>query len=180
MTDTAATDSLHPPDLPGQRKHRGAFFTPYPIAEWLAQWAIRSGASRVLDPTCGEGVFLLACARQLEGVGVTGIDVTRRLFGIDIHEMQPYRPLPEQIAAQIAEDRTIIVELDSWFLPDTAATSYRREHVKTSVAVEGVSPNNCSGAAYSGVSTCSPTRVSVSSAGGLSSAATIPVTMSSI
>ena len=60
------------------------------------------------------------------------------LFGIDIHEMQPYRPLPLQIAEQIDSGRTIIVELDSWFLPDTAATSYRREHVKTSVAAEAI------------------------------------------
>jgi hypothetical protein len=63
-----------------------------------------------------------------------------QLFGIDIHEMQPYRPLPRQIASQIAAGRTIIVELDSWYLPDTAATSYRREHVKTSVAVEAIDP----------------------------------------
>jgi hypothetical protein len=60
------------------------------------------------------------------------------LFGIDIHEMQPYRPLPLQIAEQIDAGRTIIVELDSWFLPDTAATSYRTEHVKTSVAAEAI------------------------------------------
>jgi hypothetical protein len=63
-----------------------------------------------------------------------------RLFGVDIHEMQPYRPLPEQAAAQLAAGRTLIVELDSWYLPDTAATSYRREHVKTSVAVEAIDP----------------------------------------
>jgi hypothetical protein len=62
------------------------------------------------------------------------------LFGMDVHEMQPYRPLPEQAAQQIAEGRTLIVELDSWYLPDTAATSYRSEHVKTSVAVEGIDP----------------------------------------
>ncbi len=61
-----------------------------------------------------------------------------RLYGVDIHEMQPYRPLPEQIAEQIAHRRTIIVELDSWYLPDTAATSYRREHVKSSVVAEAI------------------------------------------
>jgi Domain of unknown function (DUF1839) len=61
-----------------------------------------------------------------------------RLYGVDIHEMQPYRPLPEQIAEQLEAGRTMIVELDAWFLPDTAATSYRTEHVKTSVAVEAI------------------------------------------
>jgi hypothetical protein len=61
-----------------------------------------------------------------------------RLFGIDIHEMQPYRPLPEQIERQLDVGRTIIVELDAFHLPDTAATSYGAEHVKTSVAVEAI------------------------------------------
>ena len=60
------------------------------------------------------------------------------LFGIDIHEMQPYRPLPDQIAEQLAAGRTMIVELDAFHLPDTAATSYAAEHVKTSVAAEAI------------------------------------------
>jgi hypothetical protein len=61
-----------------------------------------------------------------------------RLYGLDIHEMQPYRALPEQIAEQIAAGRTITVELDSWYMPDTAATSYRSEHVKSSVVPEAI------------------------------------------
>jgi hypothetical protein len=60
------------------------------------------------------------------------------LYGIDVHEMQPYRPLPGQIAEQLAAGRTMIVELDAWYLPDTAATSYRTEHVKTSVVAEAI------------------------------------------
>jgi Domain of unknown function (DUF1839) len=60
------------------------------------------------------------------------------LFGLDIHEMQPYRPLPDQAAELIEQGRTLIAELDSWYLPDTAATSYRREHVKSSVIVEAI------------------------------------------
>jgi hypothetical protein len=60
------------------------------------------------------------------------------LFGLDIHEVQPYRSLPEQIAEQIAEGRTLIIELDSWYLPDTHATAYRREHVKSSAVMAGI------------------------------------------
>ncbi|MFL5862503.1 MAG: DUF1839 family protein [Solirubrobacteraceae bacterium] len=63
-----------------------------------------------------------------------------RLFGVDIHEMQPYRPLPVQIAEQLEQGRTIIVELDSFHLPDTVSTSYRSEHVKTSVAADAIDP----------------------------------------
>jgi hypothetical protein len=61
-----------------------------------------------------------------------------RLYGIDIHEMQPARDLPAQIAALLAAGRTATVELDSWFLPDTAATSYRTEHVKTTIVPEAI------------------------------------------
>jgi hypothetical protein len=61
-----------------------------------------------------------------------------RLFGIDIHEMQPYRQLPLQIAEQLERGRTVIVELDSFHLPDTTSTSYRSEHVKTSVAADAI------------------------------------------
>jgi hypothetical protein len=60
------------------------------------------------------------------------------LFGLDIHEMQPYRPLPLQIADLIADGRTMTVELDAWFLPDTASTSYRAQNVKTSVIPEAI------------------------------------------
>jgi uncharacterized protein DUF1839 len=60
------------------------------------------------------------------------------LFGLDIHEMQPYRPLPLQIADLIADGRTMTVELDAWFLPDTESTSYRAQHVKTSVIPEAI------------------------------------------
>lgn len=70
-----------------------------------------------------------------------GPDDLERLYGIDIHEMQPYRPLPVQIAEQLDCRRTMIVELDAWWLPDTAATSYRAEHVKTSVAADAIDPD---------------------------------------
>jgi hypothetical protein len=62
------------------------------------------------------------------------------LFGLDVHEMQPYRPAPEQAREQILQGRTLIVELDSFYLPDTAATAYGREHVKSSVVIEAIDP----------------------------------------
>jgi hypothetical protein len=61
-----------------------------------------------------------------------------RLFGIDIHEMQPWRSIPAQIAEQLGAGRTMTVELDAWLLPDTASTSYRTEHVKTTVIAEAI------------------------------------------
>jgi adenine-specific DNA-methyltransferase len=68
------------------RKERGAFFTPYPIAEFLVSWALsgqQGRAQTVLDPTSGEGVFLLASARRLRaGNRVDG----SRIYGVDTHQ----------------------------------------------------------------------------------------------
>jgi hypothetical protein len=61
-----------------------------------------------------------------------------RLFAVDVHEMQPARDLPAQIERQLRAGRTVTVELDSWFLPDTAGTAYRREHVKSTVIPEAI------------------------------------------
>jgi len=63
------------------------------------------------------------------------------LFGIEIHEMLPYRTVPEHIEEQLYLGRTVLVEIDAWYLPDTAATSYRREHLKTTVAPEMIDRN---------------------------------------
>ncbi|HTX46911.1 MAG TPA: DUF1839 family protein [Solirubrobacteraceae bacterium] len=61
-----------------------------------------------------------------------------RLFGVGVHEMLPYLTVPEHIEQQLTLGRTVLVEIDAWYLPDTAATSYRREHLKTTVAPETI------------------------------------------
>jgi Domain of unknown function (DUF1839) len=63
------------------------------------------------------------------------------LFGIDFHESQPYRPLPLQLVEQLSQGRTLLLEVDSWYLPDTHGTSYRSDHVKTTIAAERIEPD---------------------------------------
>jgi tRNA1(Val) A37 N6-methylase TrmN6 len=70
---------------PIDRKARGAFFTPTAIAQFLAEWAIaRQPNARVLDPMCGEGVFLDATSKHLLALGADAHQVTDQVFGIDI------------------------------------------------------------------------------------------------
>ena len=69
------------------RKARGAFFTPPAIADFLAAWAVdEDPQATVLDPTCGEAVFLLAAARQLRKVGASAADLDDQVFGVDLHQ----------------------------------------------------------------------------------------------
>jgi adenine-specific DNA-methyltransferase len=75
------------PDTPALRKARGAFFTPQPIADYLAEWAVGEDArATVLDPTCGEAVFLTAAAQRLKALGATTAQLGRQVLGVDLHE----------------------------------------------------------------------------------------------
>lgn len=48
---------------PTHQKLRGGYYTPQPIADFLAWWAIRSPSDSVLEPSCGDGILVeSACA----------------------------------------------------------------------------------------------------------------------
>lgn len=73
------------PARENSRKERGAYFTPPAIADYLAGWAVgKNPHATVLDPTCGEAVFLLAAGRRLKELGAGG-DTSHQLFGTDLH-----------------------------------------------------------------------------------------------
>jgi hypothetical protein len=61
-----------------------------------------------------------------------------RLYGIEVQEFVVYRPLPDHIAEQTDLGRTVIVEVDSYYLPDTAGRSYREKHEKSSIAIDSI------------------------------------------
>lgn len=60
------------------------------------------------------------------------------LYGMDIQELAIWRPLAEHVAEQVGAGRPVLVELDSFYLPDTAGTAYRLTHTKTTVAVNEI------------------------------------------
>lgn len=77
--------TAHVADSPGLRKARGAFFTPAPVARYLAEWAVRSPSDRVLEPSCGEAVFLLEATRRLHALGGSP-RLPGQLHGAELHE----------------------------------------------------------------------------------------------
>jgi len=68
-------------DAASQRKARGAFFTPTDLAEFLADWSVRSPKDHILEPSCGEASLLLAAGRKLKALGGKTV-----LEGLDVHE----------------------------------------------------------------------------------------------
>jgi hypothetical protein len=60
------------------------------------------------------------------------------LFGLDIQELAIWRPLVAQVEDQVALGRPVLVELDSFYLPDTVGTAYQQAHVKSTVAAVAI------------------------------------------
>jgi hypothetical protein len=61
-----------------------------------------------------------------------------QLYGLDVQELAVWKPLVLQVEEQVARGRPVLVEMDSYYLPDTAGTAYQREHVKSTVAIVGI------------------------------------------
>jgi hypothetical protein len=57
----------------------------------------------------------------------------RELYGIDVQELNVWRPLVAHAAEHLAAGRFICSEADAFWLPDTSGTDYRRAHTKSSV-----------------------------------------------
>jgi Domain of unknown function (DUF1839) len=57
------------------------------------------------------------------------------LYGFEIVETNPWTDVVDQVTAEVRSGRVPLVEVDSFFLPDTVGTAYGSAHVKTTIAV---------------------------------------------
>jgi len=79
-----------PPSTPGRfadagaGKLRGGYYTSPEVAAWLCAWAARAASDSILEPSCGDGVFLAAAAARLGELGAGAAAIARQLAGIEI------------------------------------------------------------------------------------------------
>jgi hypothetical protein len=57
------------------------------------------------------------------------------LYGIDVQELNCWRPLLEHAQEHLGAGKLISVEADAWWLPDTSGTDYRRQHTKSTIVL---------------------------------------------
>lgn len=60
------------------------------------------------------------------------------LYGTVVQESAIYDTLEAHVAEQVRRGHAMLVEVDSFYLPDTRATAYRTGHVKTTIAIDGI------------------------------------------
>lgn len=63
------------------------------------------------------------------------LDALYTLYGIDVQELNVWRPLIEHVAEHLSVGKLISTEADAFWLPDTAGTDYRTQHTKTTVLI---------------------------------------------
>jgi adenine-specific DNA-methyltransferase len=85
---------------PARRRSLAQFFTPFPLARFMARWVLSGPrAAALLDPALGLGVFARAAAAESQGV--------HRLLGHEIDPLLAHRArgllaaLPERFTAQV-------------------------------------------------------------------------------
>lgn len=59
------------------------------------------------------------------------------LYGLRVDELALYDSLEDHIETQLDRGRIVVVEVDSFYLPDTRGISYRSEHSKTTIGIVG-------------------------------------------
>jgi len=87
-----------------------------------------------LDPVAASA-FTLSC--DFEGDQWTFFkyppEDLRALYGLDVAEMNVWRPVVDHVEEQLAMGRLCTVEVDAVHLPDTVGVSYGMHHVKTTI-----------------------------------------------
>ncbi|HEY2740254.1 MAG TPA: N-6 DNA methylase [Thermoanaerobaculia bacterium] len=68
-----------------ERKGLGAFYSPLSLVEPMVAWALTRADQSVLDPSCGDGVFLETAARRLRGLGASRERIASLLHAVDLN-----------------------------------------------------------------------------------------------
>jgi len=102
-------------------KLRGGYYTSSEVAEWLCAWAIRSPKERVLEPSCGDGAFLLAAAQRYKELGARSATIASRLIGLEIigDEADRARARLSSPLGQVARGVVETTDFFSWWQEST-------------------------------------------------------------
>jgi adenine-specific DNA methylase len=92
------------------QKLRGGYYTPLPIAQFLARWACAGAARRVLEPSCGDGSFLTALA------GLSPALAPQSVEGVEINpaETDKARHVAQRLQAQGVATQIVNQDFLAW------------------------------------------------------------------
>lgn len=95
------------PTLSSQ-KLRGGYYTPQPIAHFLARWAIQTSTTTVLEPSCGDGELLEAALLTLVEQGASKEEAVFQTHGVEIDSQERAKALDRLTSLGFQPDETTI------------------------------------------------------------------------
>ncbi len=81
---TESMSQFKHPSAPSAEKLRGGYYTPPPVARFIAAWAAAAGP-RILEPSCGDGVVLSAVIELLRRRG-GDVGAAADVVGVELFE----------------------------------------------------------------------------------------------
>lgn len=106
---------------PTSQKLRGGYYTPPPIADFLTKWAIPSTDIEVLEPSCGDGIFLVSAARRFLSLGLNPELAANHIFGVEYDK--------EEVAKTIKNIQTIGLPISNNHIHAGDFFLYCKEHL---------------------------------------------------
>jgi len=76
-------------------KLRGGYYTPRPIADFLTNWAIQTRNSNILEPSCGDGVFVESASERLRSLGLNGNRVANQVSAVELDPKEAGKIVPK-------------------------------------------------------------------------------------
>lgn len=67
------------------RKSLGAYYSPADLVAAIVAWAVRSEREAVLDPSSGDGIFLVHAAERLRSLGAAPEAAAQQISGVDVN-----------------------------------------------------------------------------------------------
>lgn len=135
-----AAPRVLPIDPVGHRSH--AMHAPercWPQTNCYADLWIEALGALGMEPAAAFG---FAVSQDFEGDQFTffkpPLEDLEALYGLRVTELALYDDLVAHLELQAAQGRLVLIELDSFYLPDTRGVTYRTAHGKTTVAINRI------------------------------------------
>lgn len=107
-------------------KLRGGYYTPKPIADFLAKWAIQSGNLKILEPSCGDGVIIESCVEALLKLN-SPLNLTNNpIYGIEIYDGEAQKAVKRLKKLNVSESSFNIFSEDFFKISQTWFNSDQR------------------------------------------------------
>ena len=81
------------------QKLSGSYYTPYWLAKYIMHWVLNEGATNILEPSCGDGVFFDALPNTENNLSVTGLDINNMATSICVNKLSKL-PIKSTISTQ--------------------------------------------------------------------------------